>query len=390
VIAGDSSAALLGLAVMTMFGKRGSAVLDVPEEGYALETDWTIPQPAPPGTLHHGYEAASAPIATPFDEPESRPQQPGRYRLRVGVPGTMAGRVAMGAAIAFILGVLLSSFLAVRYSALHDDRFFLRSGSNIEIEGRLHLTKEQIADVFKADLRRNIFNVPLADRQADIERLPWTEHATVMRLLPDRIRVQVAERTPVAFVRQGTQIGLIDSNGVLLDMPQDDAGNPHYSFPVLTGISTKDPISTRVARMGIYRQFMLDLDSSGEKFTQNLSEVDVSDPEDVKALITSGSTDILVHFGEENFLQRYRLFEQNLPQWKTQYPKLAAVDTRYEHQLVLEMAAGTNAPLPEAKVSAVEPETKPAAKHTVVTSEKATAHKLTPSHSATPHGPVKR
>jgi cell division protein FtsQ len=76
-----------------------------------------------------------------------------------------------------------------------------------------------------------------------------------------------------------------------------------------------------------------------------MSEVDVSNPEDVKALVASGSTDILVHFGDENFLERYKLFEQNLPQWKAQYPKLASVDTRYEHQMVLEMAAGTAVPV---------------------------------------------
>jgi len=73
--------------------------------------------------------------------------------------------------------------------------------------------------------------------------------------------------------------------------------------------------------------------------------VDVSNPEDVKALIASGSADILVHFGDENFLARYKMFEQNLQQWKAQYPKLASVDTRYENQVVLEMTKGTPVPV---------------------------------------------
>jgi cell division protein FtsQ len=92
---------------------------------------------------------------------------------------------------------------------------------------------------------RNIFTIPLAERRAELESLPWVEHATVMRLLPNRVRVAIVERTPVAFVRQGTEIGLVDANGVLLDLPGPDDGaghgplppNPHYSFPVLTGIS---------------------------------------------------------------------------------------------------------------------------------------------------------
>ena len=75
----------------------------------------------------------------------------------------------------------------------------------------------------------------------------------------------------------------------------------------------------------------------GSILTDSVSEVDVSDPEDVKALVTSGSSDILVHFGEEQFLKRYQEFEQHLPEWKQQYPKLASADMRYEGQIVLEM-----------------------------------------------------
>jgi cell division protein FtsQ len=69
--------------------------------------------------------------------------------------------------------------------------------------------------------------------------------------------------------------------------------------------------------------------------------VDVSDPEDVKAVVTSGGSDILVHFGDEKFVERFREFEQHLPEWKQQYPKLASADMRYERQVVLEMPPGT-------------------------------------------------
>jgi cell division protein FtsQ len=138
---------------------------------------------------------------------------------------------------------------------------------------------------------------------------------------------------------------LVDAGGVLLDMPQDAAGDPHYSFPVLTGLSVNDPLSTRAARMAIYRRFMQELDSAGQKNSSSISEVDVSNPEDVKAVVSGGGSDILVHFGDEEFLHRYQQFEQHLPEWKQQYPKLAAADMRYERQVVLEMQPGTGVPV---------------------------------------------
>ena len=171
---------------------------------------------------------------------------------------------------------------------MHDARFVVASSDDIQITGADHLTRDQILSVFGADLERNIFRVSLGERQADLERLPWVAHATVMRLLPNVLRVQITERTPVAFVRQGSQIGLVDASGVLLDMPADAAGDPHYSFPVLTGLSADEAASERSAKMEVYEQFMHELDGSGQRLTDSVSEVDVADPEDVKALITVG------------------------------------------------------------------------------------------------------
>jgi cell division protein FtsQ len=165
-----------------------------------------------------------------------------------------------------------------------------------------------------------------------------------MRLLPDHLRIEITERTPVAFVRQGTQIGLVDATGILLDMPPNVAGDPQYSFPVVTGLNASDPLSTRAARMQLYTRFTTSLDSTGEKISAKLSEIDLSDPEDVKALIPEGWADILVHFGDTDFLARYQRFQQLLPEWRTQYPKLASVDMRYDRQVVLEMQPGATAP----------------------------------------------
>jgi cell division protein FtsQ len=264
----------------------------------------------------------------------------------------VVGFVVLAAGVVAVAGV--------RSYLMHNARFVLATSDEIQITGAEHLTRDQILSVFGADLERNIFRVSLAERQADLERLPWVAHATVMRLLPDVLRVQITERTPVAFVRQGSQIGLVDRSGVLLDMPADAAGDPHYSFPVLTGLTADEAASERAAKMEVYEQFMHELDGSGQHLTDSVSEVDVADPEDVKALITSGSSDILVHFGEEKFLSRYQEFEQHLGEWKQQYPKLASADMRYDEQIVLEMqgdgaaASGGTATVQSASASPVK------------------------------------
>lgn len=293
-----------------------------------------------------------------------------RLRLGGGLLRTNAGRGIAAGALVAALAAVVGSVFGVRHYLLHNDRFVIQNSASVQIIGNSHLTRPQLLSIFGEDVDRNILTVSLADRRAELEQLPWVEHATVMRLLPDRLRVSIVERTPVAFVRQGGHIGLVDRNGVLLDMSVDDeqtTQRAHYSFPVVTGLSGDDPESTRAARMRLYSSFTTDLDSDGKKLSDKLSEVDVSNPEDVKALIPEGPVDILVHFGDHDFLDRYKKFEENLPKWRVDYPKLASADMRYERQVVLEMQKGADVPVksadaPVADASAPKAAEKPVAK----------------------------
>jgi cell division protein FtsQ len=58
-------------------------------------------------------------------------------------------------------------------------------------------------------------------------------------------------------------------------------------------------------------------------------------------LIPDQGKDVLVHFGDTDFLNRYRRYEEHLAEWRSQYPALWSVDMRYERQVVLEMQPGS-------------------------------------------------
>ena len=321
-------------------------MLDAPEQDYAREPK--VPRrtsAAPKRKLRRDFSEDFADDFPEDDDASGRRRSQGlRLRFRWGMPATKWGKMAAGFALVVMAGLCFGALLLVKDSVMHDPRFFIQSASSIEIQGNVHLTRDELINIFGEDVERNIFYVSLAQRRAELQQLPWVEHATVMRLLPNRLRVSIVERTPVAFVRQGSQIGLVDASGVLLDMPQH--GDAHYSFPVVTGILASDPLSTRAARMKLFEQFTSDLDSSGENISKKLSEVDLSNPEDVKAVIPDNGKDVLVHFGDTDFLNRYRKFEEHLAEWRAQYPTLSSADMRYERQVVLDMqpaAATANA-----------------------------------------------
>ena len=318
-------------------------MLDVPEPEHVSEMARPAKgKAAPERTMHREFTDFDDDL-NEDDAPARRRQGGVRVRVRGGLPRSLGGRIGVLVVVLVLLGLCASGFVAARTAILHDDRFVIPSSSSIEIQGNQHVTRAQLLSIFGEDVERNIFRVALDERKAELEQLPWVEHATVMRLLPNRLQVAIVERTPVAFARQGNHIGLVDGNGVLLDMPTDVQANMHYSFPVITGLAQSDPLSLRAARMKVYARFTSDLDSSGEKISEKLSEVDLSNPEDVRALIPDKGGEVMVHFGEDNFLDRYRKYEAHLAEWRTQYPHLSSVDMRYDRQVVLEMQPGTAA-----------------------------------------------
>ena len=263
------------------FQKDGTAVLDAPVQdrvgkGGAKAAGGAKPRrvagaPALRRDLSDDY--AKSAVATafgdePMDEYVPRRRFGGlRFRLRGGMPRSLVGRVAAAATVFAGCGFVVAALWAARSVLLHDPRLLLTSSAAIQTVGNggAHLTRAQMLSVFGEDVDRNILLLPLGERQRELESLPWVEHATVMRLLPNRIRVAVVERTPVAFVRQGGHIGLVDANGVLLEMSPDVAADQHYSFPVVTGVTAEEPESTRAARMQLYQQFTQELDAGTEK-----------------------------------------------------------------------------------------------------------------------------
>lgn len=252
---------------------------------------------------------------------------------RASLPKKTATRLAWAALALFVLflgGVVVAA--AYRYGE-HSWRFRIESSDDIEITGLGNVTRLQVIEVMGGDIGRNIFFVPLAQRKKQLELIPWVESASVMRFVPNRLKIEIHERTPVAFARVGSRIFLIDASGVLMELPV--AGKKKFSFPVVLGMNLGEPLGTRAARMKIYNQLVSELDSGGAHYSQSLSEVDLSDPEDVKVLADDAGGEVLVHLGSSDFLDRFKIYVSHVQEWRQQFARLNSVDLRYEHQIVV-------------------------------------------------------
>ena len=271
-----------------------------------------------------------------LEEEQESPFLRGQKRVSVR-RGSLPKRTAIGlkwGALALVILALFAGAGAELYSyGKHNWRFRVDSSDQIEVTGAPHVPHAQIMEVMGGDIGRNIFFIPLDQRKQQLEQIPWVESASVMRFVPNRLRIEIHERTPVAFARIGSHISLIDAGGNLMDL---EPGPKHkYSFPVITGMNAGEPLSMRAARMKSYNELIQQLDYSGAHYSQDLSEVDLADAEDVKVMTADPNGGVLVHLGTTNFLQRYKVYVTHIEAWRQQFEKLESVDLRFDGQIIV-------------------------------------------------------
>jgi len=228
-----------------------------------------------------------------------------------------------------------STWMAGRF-LLYGQPMLLIKPEQIEVNGNHIVSREAVLQQFVRDRGHSVLRVPLNARRSALEEISWIESATVQRILPNRIRVDLTERTPIAFLRNGTELALIDAHGVILDRPRGE----ELQFPIVTGLSESMTREERGKRMQSYQEFMNDIDLVRSGSSDRVSEVDLANPKDLRAVMTgiANSTDpqaLTIHFGAADFTGKYRMVVENFAQWQASNGRVHSIDLQYAKQVVL-------------------------------------------------------
>ena len=240
-----------------------------------------------------------------------------------------------GMSVAYVVGDFL----------LNGRPMLLVKPDQIEVTGNHIVAREAVLQQFVRDANHSVVRVPLQSRRSQIEQLPWVESASVQRVLPNRVRVEIIERTPIAFLRTGNQLALIDAHGVILDRPDTpDSGDLH--FPIVTGVSDDLPRDQREKRMQIYQDFVKSIDLIRGGSSDHVSEVDLANPKDLRVVITGLSNpadpqSVLIHFGNGDFTNKFRMLVDNFQQWQANAGRVQSIDLQYSRQVVVNPETST-------------------------------------------------
>jgi cell division protein FtsQ len=287
--------------------------------------------------------------------------------------------------------------LACVWSAYSGTRFLMAAPEmklihpeQVGIAGNHFVSRAAVLQPFVADRGKSILRVPIAERRAQIESLSWVEHATVRRVLPNRIQVDIVERTPVAFLRQGSDMLLIDAHGVILDRPL----RADFRFPVVTGILPGMPADEREKRMQLFESFSQQVEDARPGSMSQVSEVDLSDANDLIASVAGlhepsapsgglkkADMPVTVHFGNTDFGGKFTTLVDNIAQWRATAGEVDSVDLRFSREAVVNPEIAAVRQFPAQPVARAEPVSRSHAHYAGITPERARRSHRTRHHS---------
>ena len=249
-------------------------------------------------------------------------------------------RLVSRALVAFkwasVTGVVALLAAGVLYTCRYVYTSDLLALRNITMEGCSHLNPGKLEAMIRQEFPRNLLRLDLDKLRTRLEREPWIRSVEMRRMLPASLQIRIQERTPSVIAEVGGELALLDSEGILLD--RYNPGYGKFDVPVFRGMqgdnaeaytALQQENSARV-RLGV--QILAELESGSVEYTRAISEVDLSDPGNVRVLLVDDTAEISL--GDKDFLKRFQDFLAQYPRAKAQYGEMISVDLRFYPQIV--------------------------------------------------------
>lgn len=128
-------------------------------------------------------------------------------------------------------------------------------------DGRRHTERQLLESQLDLVIGQPILGFDAAAAKNRLEQLPWVERASVVRFLPDTIKVRLEERKPLALWQNGGTFSLIDGQGgvIVSDLTASDVGKrfgklrvlvgehaPHHAVDLFQMLAAEPALSSRV------------------------------------------------------------------------------------------------------------------------------------------------
>ncbi|MCZ6806200.1 MAG: FtsQ-type POTRA domain-containing protein [Deltaproteobacteria bacterium] len=186
------------------------------------------------------------------------------------------------------------------------DAFAIRE---VVIEGNHRLEEIDVRRAAGLQIGSNAFEISTEEARNRLLQHPWVKEATVVRKLPNRIRIELVERKPVALVALD-QLYLVSKEGTVFKrLGVDDPAD----LPVITGIASErfyDDFDYRTAVLLRSMALLQDYEGAGLAELEPASEIHFEGPTGIELFV--GDDGMHVRLGNGQHRQKLRRLRQVL------------------------------------------------------------------------------
>lgn len=196
--------------------------------------------------------------------------------------------------LAIIMGVLIfASYRAAASASFFEPR-------RVEISGTSRASMDQVNAVVRhAAAATGVWRADLQAISTEVEKLPWVRTAIVSRVLPDGLRVRVTERVPRAVIRTTAgKFVWVDEDAVSLSQMSPADQMPAFFIRGWDESGTNEAGAENRERVQKYLEMSREWATLG--LNERVSEVNLGDAHDIRALLAGSDAQIEVRLGERN------------------------------------------------------------------------------------------
>jgi cell division protein FtsQ len=211
----------------------------------------------------------------------------------------------------------------------------LRVG-HVVVTGNAHLSTGEVLSRLDGVVGSSLLTLDLEACRASLRSSPWVADVTMRRVLPDTLEVSVTERRPLAIARTGAALVLVDAEGAVID--EFGPNYEGFDLPIIDGLAQAATASDAAgdgAHARVTARLLTDL-SGDEPLLRRVSQVDVTDPQNVVVWLQDDTTRLLV--GDREFRKRLTSYVEVREALRARVPEIDAVDLRFDRRLFVRPA----------------------------------------------------
>jgi cell division protein FtsQ len=202
--------------------------------------------------------------------------------------------------------------------------------AQITVRGNERLSTGEVLAMVGGLRGQNILLADLDGQRARLLGSSWVASASLRRVLPSTVEIEIAERVPMGVGRLGSRLYLVDAGGVVID-----EYGPHYAaydLPIIDGLSRAGdaPGTTDGRRVALAARVMGALRARPD-LARKVSQIDVTDPHDAVVILDGDAA--LLHLGEARFVERLQSYLELAPTLRERVPAIDYVDLRFDERV---------------------------------------------------------